>query len=376
MTIMRILFVGNDMRYFFLHRHALAVAARDAGFEVHAALPGGEGADGLARSGIRWHPLPLKRGGVRPWHDAATLLALYRLYRSLRPDIIHHHTIKPVIFGGVCARAAGCQRVVSGVTGLGHTFVSRGAWANVRRALVKGAYRFALGQSRSRVIFQNRDDMASFLDAEIIPAGRARLIRGSGVDLAKYGVVPEPPGRSTVVLVSRMLWNKGIGEFVEAVRQLKSSGCNARFVLVGDVDETNPASISRQQLMAWHESGVVEWNGWVEDMPSVYRSAHIVCLPSRYGEGVPRSLIEAAACGRPIVTTDAPGCREIVRDGENGCLVPLDDSNALANALRRLIHNPDLRCAMGMKGRRIAEQEFSLERVVRETLSVYEELLS
>lgn len=372
----RILYVGNDMRYYFLHRHALAMAAREAGYEVHAALPGGEGEKDLIRSGIRWHRLPLKRGGVKPLHDAATLLKLYRLYHVLDPDIIHHHTIKPVIFGGLCARATGKRRVVSGITGLGHVFVSRGAWARARRKLVMGAYRFALGQSQSRAIFQNRDDMTAFLEAEVVPAGCARLIRGSGVDLAKYCVKPEPVGPPAVVLVSRMLWNKGVGEFVEAARMLKSQGCDARFMLVGDVDETNPDSIPTEQIRRWREDGYVEWMGWVEDMPSVYESAGIVCLPSKYGEGVPRSLIEAAACGRPIVTTDSPGCREIVRDGENGFLVPLNDAGALASAIDRLVVDRDLRKKLGVRGREIAEAEFSLERVIAETLAVYEELFS
>lgn len=370
-----ILYVGNDMRYFRLHRLSLAIAARNVGYEVHAALPSGEGQDELADSGIVWHKLPLKRGGVKLFSDIAVMLTLCRLYRALDPDIVHHHTIKPVIFGGICSRVIGVPRVVSGITGLGHVFVTHGVWAEVRRYLVKSAYRLALAHPQSRVVFQNRDDMRIFLRGAIVSSQQARLIRGSGVDLERFRMMPEQEGRLTVVLVSRMLWNKGIGDYVEAARRLKAQGVNARFLLVGDVDETNPSSISRQQMQNWHESGAIEWAGWVRDMASVYQLAHVVCLPSRYGEGVPRSLIEAAASGRPIVTTDTPGCREIVRDGENGYLVPVNDSTALANSFQRLFADAALRRRMGNKGREIAEMEFSLEIVVRDTLKIYEELL-
>jgi len=258
---------------------------------------------------------------------------------------------------------------------LGHVFASDGFLAGVRRGLVSNAYRLALRGGGSRVIFQNSDDMSLFVKKGIIAYDKARLIRGSGVDLEKYRVLPEPCGRVAIALVSRMLWSKGIGEFVRAAGLLRSEGLDARFVLVGDVDKSNPDSISTNQLSKWSESGVVEWNGWVDDIVDVYESAHIVCLPSRYGEGVPRSLIEAAACGRPIVTTDAPGCREIVRDGENGILVPVGDELSLAYALRRLIADGDLRQRMGERGRSIVESEFSLKRVIDETLAVYEELL-
>lgn len=371
----RILYVGNDMQYFFMHRFPLAIAARDSEYEVHAALPMGKNSEGLSKSGIHWHSLPLKRGGIKPLYDAAALISLCRLYRSLNPDIIHHHTIKPVIFGGFCARITGMRGVVSGITGLGHAFVSKGLLANVRRSLIKSAYRAALAPSLSCVIFQNRDDMQVFLQAGVISPDKARLIRGSGVDLEKYHVKSEPQGHLTVALVSRMLWSKGIGEFVDAAKILKSESCDVQFLLVGDVDETNPDSIPEKQLRIWDYSGAVKWVGWVEDMQAIYESSSIVCLPSKYGEGVPRSLIEAAACGRPIVTTDSPGCREIVRHGDNGYLVPTNNFEALADSLKRLLQDSDLRRQMGMRGREIAEAEFSQEKVIKETLAVYKELI-
>ena len=174
-----------------------------------------------------------------------------------------------------------------------------------------------------------------------------------------------------MILASRLLWDKGVGEFVDAARQLKQQGVSARFVLVGEGDSENPAAIPDHQLQAWHEQGAVEWWGRREDMPKVLAGSHIVCLPSAYGEGVPKVLIEAAACGRPIVTTDAPGCREIVENGLNGFLVPLHDATAVAEVLKKLIDSPQLRRTMGMRGRELVEREFSLDKVNNETLSLY-----
>jgi glycosyltransferase involved in cell wall biosynthesis len=371
----KLLFVGNDVRYFILHRLALAESAVREGYEVHAALPAGGGMDRIRAAGIQIHQVPLKRGGIHLRWDVAIGIALYRLYRNLRPDIVHLHTIKPVIYGGLMARLARQPVVVCGITGLGYMFVAKGFWGAILRWLASAAYRISLRQVRSCVIFQNDDDRKMFVSKGISDVAGSVVIKGSGVDLGKYYAKGEPAGMFTIMLVSRMLWDKGIGEFVEASQLLRKRGVEVKCVLVGDVDEANPGSLSREQLRQWHETGMVEWWGWIEDVASVYESAHVVCLPSRYGEGVPRSLIEAAACGKPIVTTDAPGCREIVRDGENGYLVPRGDAIALADALERLLSNENLRKAMGERSRRIAETEFSSERVIQETLNVYRNLL-
>jgi glycosyltransferase involved in cell wall biosynthesis len=214
-----------------------------------------------------------------------------------------------------------------------------------------------------------------FIRKQFINEGRLRVIRGSGVDPAFFSLTPEPPGIPVVTLASRMLWDKGIKEFVEAARQLKGRGIFARFVLVGDTDAHNPSAIPKEQLTAWHTEGVIEWWGHREDMPKVFSDSHIICLPSFYGEGVPKVLIEAAACGRPIVTTNTPGCREIVKNEENGLLIPVRNTFELADAIQRLIVNPELRQKMGARGREIVLCEFALEKVVSETMAVYDELL-
>jgi glycosyltransferase involved in cell wall biosynthesis len=226
------------------------------------------------------------------------------------------------------------------------------------------------------VTFQNPDDLAVFIDKGIVSKEKTVLIKGSGVDTSIFKTTPEVEGLPVVVLASRMLWAKGIQEFVDAVRILSDSGVKARFALVGKSDPANPSAIPTDQLQSWNEGGVVEWWGHKSDMPGVFGQSHIVCLPSSYGEGVPKVLIEAAACGRAIVTTNTPGCREIVRHGENGLLIPVRDSKALADALRTLIENPDMRARMGARGREIAVAEFSEEKVIEQTLFVYGELLS
>lgn len=303
------------------------------------------------------------------------MVALLRLYRSLKPDLVQHYTIKPVLYGGIVARVVRVPAVVHVVGGLGYVFKARGIKASLLRAGIKPFYRLAMGSPRVRVVFQNSDDRDVFLRDKFVDEAATVLIRGSGVDMTEFPPTPEPSGTPLVLLASRMLWDKGVGEYVEAARRIREGGVVARSVLVGDSDPGNPSAIPIAQLKAWHDSGVVEWWGWREDMPAILTHANVVCLPS-YHEGVPKALIEAAACERAIVATDIPGCRDAVRHGENGLLVPVRDPGALATALRRLIEAPVLRRQMGMRGRAIVEQEFSTEKVAAETLAVYQKLLA
>lgn len=371
----KLLFVVNDAAYFLSHRLPLAIAARNAGFDVHVATPEGSAITAIVTNGFTYHSIPLTRKGSKLWQELNSLIALVSLYRKLKPDIVHHVTIKPMIYGGIAARLTQLPAVVNAVTGLGYVFVVRGFKASLLRETVKLGYRVAFGHRNQRIIFQNPDDVAVFLDAGIIPMQDISLIKGSGVDMSVFAPIPELPGTPLVTLASRMLWVKGVGEFVAAARILQAKGIRASFVLVGDTDPGNPAAVPTTQLDAWKNSGVVEWWGKQSDMISVFSQSHLICLPSAYGEGVPKVLIEAAACARAIVTTDTPGCREIVRHGENGLLVPVRDSQTLANALQILIQNPALRAQMGARGRQIAVAEFSQQQVIKETLSVYHDLL-
>jgi len=374
-----ILYVVNEGRFFLSHRLPLARAAQAAGYRVAVAVPPSADDQAIREAGFELHGLALDRRSLNPVKALDTLLALRRLYRRLQPDLVHHITIKPVILGSLAARLARVPAVVNAVPGLGYVFVRKGALGAALRVAVRLAYRLALRAPRTRVIFQNPDDRGAFLRWGLVRAADVRLIRGSGVDTEVFRPSPEPPpeaGPPVVLLASRLLWDKGVGEFVAAARCLQADGVEAEFALVGEPDPGNPSSIAREQLEAWVQSGAVQWWGRQDDMPAVYAMSHIVCLPSAYGEGVPKGLIEAAACARPIVTTDIPGCREIVRDGVNGLLVAPRDAEALAAALRRLIEAPALRAELGAKGRELAVGEFSEQEVTGETLLVYDRLLA
>lgn len=370
MNVPKLLFFVTEDWYFCSHRLALAVAAREAGFEVVVVTRVREHGEVIRRAGLDLIPFEISRRGMNPFMELGTLTRLAALYRREKPDLVHHVAMKPVLYGTLAARLAGVPHIVNALAGMGWLFTSAKLMARFIKPLVRLTFRFLLRQTS--VIVQNPDDAALMAGVGL---GSVRLIRGSGVDAEVFRPEPEPTGTPLVVLPARMLWDKGVGEFVEAARQLKARGIVARFALVGEPDPENPATVSEAQLDAWHAETVVEWWGQRADMPQVYAQAHVVCLPS-YREGLPKALLEAAACGRPIVTTDVPGCREIVRDGDNGVLVPVCDAPALAEAMARLIADPDMRRRMGERGRALAVGEFSQERVIAETLVVYREAMA
>lgn len=372
----RLLFVINDLDFFVSHRLPIATAARALGMKVDVAAADGVAASRLRAEGLMVHAVPITRSGINPFQELKTLWRLYRLFRHLQPDLIHTVTIKAVLYGGIAARLAGARAVVSAIPGLGHVFVRSGLFSSLWRRLVLIGYRLALRQHRGSVIFQNPENRETLIRAGVIPQSDTVLIRGAGVDMNLFRPAPERSGPIVIVLAARLLWSKGVGDFVAAARQLVADGVTARFVLVGAADAGNPSSISQQTLRMWHEQGVVEWWGMRSDMDNVFANCHIVCLPTVYGEGVPKVLIEAAASGRPIVATDVPGCREVVHDERNGLLVPPSQVTELVRALKRLIENPALRQEMGRKGRELVEREFSVERVVEETLRLYRGLVA
>ena len=372
----RIVFVDNSLDGFRRDRMQLVHAARDLGLEIHVAAPNGRAGPDLRNEAFAVHPIPMTRKGTSMWKEPATVLALLRLYRSLRPSLVHHLRLKPVLYGSLAANLAGVPAVVNTLTGLGFVFTDQSEKTAPLRKWVEMGCRRAFRHANLRVIFQNPDDRAVFIRKRIVTGEQTAVIKGSGVDLSLYRPSPEPEGLPIVILASRMLWDKGVAQFVEAARVLKSEGVQARFALAGEPDPENPAAIPQEQLEVWHESGEIEWWGLQDpkSMPRVLAQSHIVCLPS-YREGIPRILIEAAASGRPIVTTDAPGCRELVRPGVNGIIVPSKDTASLTDALRFLIEHPEVRTAMGANNREIAVQEFSQELVVSQFMAVYRDLL-
>jgi glycosyltransferase involved in cell wall biosynthesis len=345
-------FVTEDW-YFCSHRLQLAIAAKEAGYSVYVITRVNSHGAEIEAAGLNLVPVTLSRRSKNPIVEAIFIRKLIRIYKDIYPDIVHHVAIKPVIYGSIAARLAGIQNVVNAMAGLGFLFSSGQPTARLFRPAINFLFGLLLNNNRTTVILQNPDDVDVLCGSGTIHRRRVRLIRGSGVDTDVYGYEAEPNEVPIVLLASRLLWDKGVGEFVAAARTIRRSGIDARFVLAGDNDDENPGSISTAQ-------------------PNIFAGIHIVCLPTAYGEGVPKVLIEAASCGRPIVATDAPGCREIVIDGKNGILVPVNDTEALSTAIRKLLHSPLLRKSMGEFGRQLVEAQFSLERVNRETLAVYE----
>lgn len=372
---MILLFVVNIPEFFLSHRLPLAINARDAGFKVHVATGPGPTADRIAELGFIHHELPLSRSGRNPLLELQTLWALYRLMRFVRPDLVHLVTIKPVLYGGLAARFSGVRSVVAAISGLGTVFISRGVHNSWFRRLVESIYKLALGHSNIRVVFQNPHDRSVLVSAGAVREEQTVLIKGSGVELSDYPFVPEPDGLPVVTFASRLLTDKGVREFVAAARVLKARGIRARFVLVGAPDPDNLSSVSDGEVAQWIQEGDVEVLGFRADIASLFASSNMVVLPS-YREGLPKVLIEAAACGRAVVTTDVPGCRDAIEPGATGVLVPVRDAMALAEAIQRLLDEPDLRRQLGLAGRNLAEREFSINKVVDAHLALYRELVA
>jgi len=377
----RLLFVENKVSYVLSHRLPLLRAARDAGHDVYVAtLIAGDGAR-IEQHGFTYCPIGRTKRSDNPLAELGLIVRLARLYRRIRPDLIHHITLRCVLYGSIAACFHRQAAVVNGVTGLGYLFSSDDTTVRLLRTAVLSVLYLVTRGRRPWWIFQNPDDKQLFARWGIIDEGNARVILGSGVDMQRFHVAsngheaPEdqPP---VAIFPARMLWSKGAGVFVEAAQLLDERRTPVRMTLVGDTDPDNPEAIPSAKLHAWDERGIVEWWGYQDNMPEVFSRADIVCLPSMYREGVPKVLIEAASCGRPIVTTDAPGCREIVRDGWNGYLVPTGNAKAVADALSVLIQNPEERVEMGRNGRRLVNDRFSIEHVTESTIDLYNEALA
>jgi len=377
MTMPRLLFVVNDMGFFLSHRLPIAVAAQQSGFDVHIAAPSGTQVAALRAHGFSFHLWPVTRSGKNPFAEILLIGKLTRIFRQLKPDILHLVTIKPVLYGGIAVWLAHVGGVVAAVTGLGFVFSSSDLKARVSRFLAADLYRLALKHSRLCVIFQNRDDTEIISRLAALKPEKICLIRGSGVDLAEYVFSPLPPSVELpiVVLAARLLKSKGVPEFVAAARQLHDRSIKARFVLVGLPDAENPETVSEDFITACVRDGVVEHWGYREDMPIVLAQSALVVLPS-WREGMPKVLLEAAAVGRAVITTDAPGCRDAIIPGVTGLLVPPRDTNALADAMERLLNDRERLQAMGRAGRELAEREFDVRKVVDRHLEIYRELLA
>jgi len=372
----RLLFLITEDWYFWSHRLDLARAARSAGWDVLIATRVRDHGKRIEDEGFKLFPLRLVRNSRHPLRELLAILEIVRVYRRTRPDVVHHVALKPMLYGSVAARIASVPAAVNAFAGLGYTFIDSGGRGGLLRSLIGKALRWVLNIPHSLVVFQNAEDARELVEAGIVAPHQIRVIRGVGVDTVEFS--PPLTGQDEtevplIVLAGRMLWDKGIGEFVEAARLLKIRGIRAQCVLVGMIDSENPASIPEMQLRLWQTEGLVQWWGQRDDMPNVLGSAQIVVLPS-YREGLPKVLLEAASCGRPLVATNVAGCREIVRDGVNGFLVLPKDPVSLSDAIVKLLHDPGLGVRMGARGREIVEKEFSVQQISRETINLYNEL--
>lgn len=363
-----IFFVSEDW-YFCSHRLPLAVAAKNSGFNVAVITRIRNHENEIRKAGIRIIPFELDRSGTNPINDIVTIAKLVKLYRREQPCIIHNVALKPVIYGSLAARFSGRPHIINALTGLGWVFTSHSIKARILRKFISKVLGNIL--KSTDVILQNKTDAELIANLHIT---RTHLIGGTGVDITNFYPAPEPEGLPLVVLPARMLWDKGIGDFVEAARILNSKHIAAKFILVGSPDPKNPSSIPEKVLSDWNKQGVVESWGYRKDMPNVFRSAHIVCLPS-YREGLPKVLMEACASGLPIVTTNVPGCRDIVKPGINGLLVPARQPEALAESLEKLISDKNLRKNMGKRGYELAIKHYTQDKIISETLEVYREVL-
>ena len=371
----KILFLFSDDRFFWSHRLPVAKAALRDGYEVVIATVVYSYARQIQEEGFRLIPLKMLRKAGSLFTEINAIRQIRAIYRSERPDILHHVAIKAVLYGSVAALSQKQTPAVNALTGLGYLAASTSRKATLLRFVVWNAFKFLLRRGNQWVLVENQQDKELLTEQLDVPSERTVVTRGSGVNTDVFAPTPEPEGEPVVVLASRMLRIKGIYEFVAAVRLLAEKGVTARFVLAGDTDLNNPSSVPRNELNEWHKSGLIEWWGHCQSMPDVFKRVNIVCLPSHGGEGVPKVLMEAAASGRAIITTDVPGCREIVRDGENGLLVPPGNVVALATAMKKLIDGFQLRRQMGIRGRELAIREFSEDQVINQTLDLYRQLM-
>ncbi|MGE8616323.1 MAG: glycosyltransferase family 4 protein [Achromobacter spanius] len=370
----RLMFVVNNPAFFMSHRVPVALAAQQAGYDVHVATMDGPAVADIQALGMTHHAIPMTRSGKHPLQELGTLLALVRLFRRVRPDVVHLVTIKPVLYGGIAARIARVPGMVAAISGLGFVFLSNSLKMRLVRAVVARLYRVALGHPNSRVIFQNANDRDLLKSLGAVRDEQVVMIRGAGVDLDAYRASPEPPAPPVVVtMVARLLRDKGVREFVEAAAMLRARGVPVTMQLVGGLDAGNPASATQQEVDAWQRDGAVQALGERSDIAELYAASHIAVLPS-YREGLPKSLIEAAACGRAVVTTDVPGCRDAIEPGQTGLLVPVRDAQSLADAIARLAEDAALRQRMGAAGRALAESEFDIKRVARVHVELYDAL--
>jgi glycosyltransferase involved in cell wall biosynthesis len=369
----KILYFIADDDFFCGHLFDLALVAQKEGAEVGIVTRVSRHGEAIQKAGFTLIPLQtLHRSKINFLNEGRIFKQLLSVFSKEKPTVVHNIGMKPILYGSLIASLAGVPKIVNSFTGLGFLFTHETSKTRLKREIFTRSFKYLAHKKNIISIVHNMDDFELFQTLKLTPPSRLVLIRGCGVDPQVFKDTPEPDLHSgiRVAFVARMLKDKGVLELIEAIRTLQKKGVKAHFLFYGTIDPQNPSSLSQEDLEGWHREGLIDWQGHCGTMASAYQKAHLVVLPS-YREGLPKSLLEAASCGRPIVATDVPGCREIVNHGVNGLLVPAKDSRALAEALEKLITDGDLRKSMGKAGRKMVEEHFSVERVNAETLRWY-----
>lgn len=350
----------------------------DMGIEVHAVAPADGHESKLTDVGIRFHPWEIERRSLNPLKELVSVRRIQKIYNEIKPDLVHHYTVKAVLYGTTAARMAGVDSVVNSVTGLPYIIVSpkQGTAGRFARWMAMRWYGWTMNGDSTRVILQNNDDLDLLESFSYDVRKNSTITNGSGVDLKRFQHVP-PQDKDdhcvNILFVGRFLREKGIFELMEAVKLMRARGVPFRLRMCGDLDPGNRSSVSAEQLAAWKQADLIDWSGRVDDVREELAKSDIVVLPS-YREGTPRSLLEAMAVGRPLVTTDVPGCRNVVRDKVNGLLIPSRKPYELANALTKLVENKSMRLSMGRISRQMAQERFDERDVIKQTLDVYRDL--
>lgn len=370
----KILFVINVDWFFLSHRLPIAVKALSEGYEVHVATKITDKAKEIHNYGFILHDIDISRGDLGFFSSLKAFLQLISLYKKINPQLVHLVTIKPIILGGIAARITKVRGVIAAISGLGYIFINQGFWASLRRFFIKMLYKLSLNHPNIRVICQNKNDLHVLREITRLHGDVFTLINGSGVALDKFKFLPCKTQIPNIMMASRLLIDKGVIEFLEAAKILSKKNIKANFILVGEPDLDNPSSITQAQIVEWESEGIIDFWGHRDNMHEVLPLASIVVLPS-YREGFPKILIEAAACGRAVITTDVPGCRDAIYNEVTGLLVPMKDSHALADAIEKLVSNMKYCQKMGQEGRSMAEVKFDEKKVIKQHLEIYNQLL-
>jgi glycosyltransferase involved in cell wall biosynthesis len=371
---MKVLFLVNCSNFFYSHFLKLAISVKNEGHEVCIAVGNNLQKENIEKLGFEFYELNLSRSEKNLFYELSSMISIYKLLRDFQPELVHMLTIKPILYGSLIMKlfkSLAPKKIVASVTGLGSSSMSQSFSGKLLWWCLKLAYKFTLSSNQSKVIFENTDDRELFVKNRIVSNENSYLVNGAGVDIIEFSPSLNKSEVVTVILVARLLKDKGVREYIEAGGILNELNVNVQLLLVGSVDENNPSSMSEVDISIANKKGFIKSLGYRADIDQCYKSAHIACLPS-YREGLPKSLIEAAACGLAIITTDVPGCRQMVTQNKNGVLVPAKDSYLLAMAIKDLVENEGKIHSMGKESRKIAEQIFSYESVIASFFDIYD----